>query len=794
MVQINTFTKYADAGFQAHVIPVIPPGAKLHKSSSLGPKDLGKIPGKQMSDGSWVGFIGWPKLEITPQEIQTFDAFEGASVGIRTGTVVGVDIDMMDAQLAEEIEELAQRCLGPAPRRIGSAPKRLLPYRTTTPTSKITIDFVHDETSIEQKLEVLGTGQHFLSEGIHPKTNKPYMWSGGSPIETGFNGLTEVAPGQVSEFLDEVKDLMAKAGYEVKSHQSNPSGNRTPIGDPSTMGDPELVRMALTLIGNDFDYSEWIGFVGAIKAALGGDMEYYEIYEDWCLLYDGNNPDIARQKWDSFSDAEIGFDYLIDRAKKVADEKNDCDFLEAYANYELQCASDEFQSDDDFKDAQEDASASSEADIQAILSPPGLVGEIAAYHDANSLRETPIFGVATGLATVSALAANNFVFMPNIGQPVSTNLYQMTVGATGLGKEHPRSVVKEALHVAGVSEMDVDAASEPALLRNLSEDPNGLWLKDEIGRHIEFAANPSGGHQFALITQLTSLYGLPFTSTSRRVYSDGKQTIPAIQNPYMTVFSTSTRESLATALNSFAVVDGTLNRFIVIHDPNVKPKFQDKPPTKMSGDLEWRIKKLYTDGGKAAVANEFMDDLGKDTTMTEIRDRYFITIKPGEGTMDLLMGFRNAADDSRAEGGLNAPLWARAYENALRVASVVTIGDSDLKHPVMTFEHARWAITFIRWAIGNSISLMDNVSDNEVERTSKKIENFVHEVIKNPAPEFKEHNLKGRVPKSQIIRRFRTVRSPELDQHLKTLCAAGLLSSEEIKTAGRSTIVFRPLG
>ena len=787
---VGCFRKYADAGFQKHTLPIIPPDAKLHKSSKLNEDNLGKIPGIRKPNGTWTGRPDWTTEIIAARSIRTWDKWEGAGVGIRTGKIVGVDIDVTDKELSEAIGQLALDILGPAPFRIGNPPKRLASYRTNTPSRKIRHEFTHTDTGEVHAVEILGTGQHFVAEGIHPKTGKPYQWEGGGLLEIGFDGLTEITQDRIGMFVDAAQELMVKNRYSVKSNHSNISGSRKFIGDATLIGDPDMVREALKLIRNEFDYDGWIKHGAAIKAALGGDEEHYEIFEDWCLLYEGNSPEIARQKWDSFTDAKIGFPFLMNVAIKIAHEQSQYDFIEEYTSYQTQLISDEFQVEPDFEETVAENPKSSVVGIQAVLNPPGLVGEIAKYHNENSLRETPAFGVAAGLATVSALAANNFVFTPPIGLPTSTNLYIMTVGATGIGKEFPRTVIKEALYVANATDMDVDAASEPALLRHLTEHPNGIWMKDEIGRHLEFAANPNGGHQYALLTLLTSLYGLALSSTSRRTYSDGKNSIASVKNPYLTIFSTSTRETLAGALNSSAAVDGTLNRFIVIHDPNVKPRFQDKPSSAMSDKLQRGIKKLHTDGGMAAIATLFENELGTDTSMKEIRGRLFTPILPNDRVMEMLLEFRAETDDKRAEGGSEAPLWARAYENTLRVASVITIGDSDLKRPVMTIAHAKWAITFIKWAIQNSISLMENVSDNEVERVSKNIENFIHEVVQNPQPDFIKYNSNGQVPKSQITRRFRTVKGLELDQHLRTLCAAGLLKQEASDTSGRAATVY----
>ena len=44
----------------------------------------------------------------------------------------------------------------------------------------------------------------------------------------------------------------------------------------------------------------------------------------------------------------------------------------------------------------------------------------------------------------------------------------------------------------------------------------------------------------------------------------------------------------------------------------------------------------------------------------------------------LLPAYRDAADELCAAATSTAPIWARAYENALKVAGIVAIGEADL--------------------------------------------------------------------------------------------------------------------
>ena len=93
--------------------------------------------------------------------------FSDHGIGLRTGELVGLDIDILDPDHAHAVMQHAQRHLGATLTRVGMWPKRLLIYRTSDPFPKI------------RKLggvEVLGAGQQFVAFGTHPDTRHPYYW------------------------------------------------------------------------------------------------------------------------------------------------------------------------------------------------------------------------------------------------------------------------------------------------------------------------------------------------------------------------------------------------------------------------------------------------------------------------------------------------------------------------------------------------------------------------------------------------------------------------------------------
>lgn len=133
---------------------------------------------------------GWQVRELTAEDINR-PAYDGAwGVGIVTGpkseNIIGLDFDIPDEKLADEIYAEACRIapqIAPLPKRIGKAPKFLLVARTAEPLKKMTSCMwtnspagTPSKDCVKFRFEILADGQQFVAFAEHPGTGHPYAW------------------------------------------------------------------------------------------------------------------------------------------------------------------------------------------------------------------------------------------------------------------------------------------------------------------------------------------------------------------------------------------------------------------------------------------------------------------------------------------------------------------------------------------------------------------------------------------------------------------------------------------
>ena len=174
------------------------------------------------------------------------------------------------------------------------------------------------------------------------------------------------------------------------------------------------------------------------------------------------------------------------------------------------------------------------------------------------------------------------------------NISVVAVAETGEGKEAPRKAIKTCLKEAGrLSSVKESASSAPALLRAISDakHSNLTLLIDEFGRWLGTARSPNNGHQYELVTEIMSLYGQANGTHVGRIYANKKDNIPPIERPYVNIFGTTTQRSLTGAMSNRDVVDGFMNRLLIVHTDSVSPAFKD-PVSAMDENLRDGLKYL----------------------------------------------------------------------------------------------------------------------------------------------------------------------------------------------------------
>ena len=171
---------------------------------------------------------GWQTGEITPERIarEREEHPNAISTGLRTGSLVGNDIDLWPSEHVEAVKRLAAEILGFTEFERVGAKGAMLCYRNAAPIRKIVVSGVHSELThtlngearpLPGKVEILGIGQQFVAYGRHPDTGAPYDWTyafcGGEPLDTPLHKLPEVRPEMLSEYAKRAAALLTKLGY-----------------------------------------------------------------------------------------------------------------------------------------------------------------------------------------------------------------------------------------------------------------------------------------------------------------------------------------------------------------------------------------------------------------------------------------------------------------------------------------------------------------------------------------------------------------------------------------------------
>jgi hypothetical protein len=248
-----SFTDYIDTPFQPYILPIIPRGAKLSPHSKLTPDRIGKIPGIRYPEG-WGGFgkqVPWQKHVSTARFLNGLDdryLRDGLvpTIGVQARILIAVDIDFDNPEFAELIMKLACEDLGVAPVRFRSnSAKILLPYRLKEEHGArgVTKQRALYRTMFgeEGAVEILGAGQQWLIEGMHP-SGVLYEWRMGiTPLAYGFHKLAEVTADQVDAFMARLKGKRgtATATGLLDSRGSSGSARADSVDVPwQQFGDP----------------------------------------------------------------------------------------------------------------------------------------------------------------------------------------------------------------------------------------------------------------------------------------------------------------------------------------------------------------------------------------------------------------------------------------------------------------------------------------------------------------------------------------------------------------------------
>jgi P4 family phage/plasmid primase-like protien len=306
-------TELYKAGY-SDLVSVIPPGANLSPQSKVKPDSRGKAPGRRGPQG-WAGYP-WQSAPTTLRDAEVMETNK-ANVGLAAARFPALDIDCTDEGLALIVEKVAVEILGKAPQRIGRFPKRLLMYRTDEPFARMRLWV--KLAGKQHLVEMLGQGQQFVIEGIHPATLEPYKWDQDLPAP---DALATVDRGIVENFFDRLVEEIEFLGCEFEREGTGSLPEAASV-DQATLKAPSLQALAdaVAFIPNDVPgYDEYVTMGIALKAAGSADpVRALEIFQEWAARWENgeNNPSNVARDWARMrSPYRIGWDWVCNRARR----------------------------------------------------------------------------------------------------------------------------------------------------------------------------------------------------------------------------------------------------------------------------------------------------------------------------------------------------------------------------------------------------------------------------------------------------------------------------------------------
>jgi len=150
------------------------------------------------ADGKAVKLKGWREFQLPSDEAKRtnfIDKNKYKNIGIRTGEVLAIDNDSDDPTEARRIRQIVFDICGPTPFiRQGRYPREVYLYSMATPVPKIEVGDV----------EILGDGQQVIIHGVHPLTQKPYVWHHASLLDATLEDLPQLELEALYDFVEAI--------------------------------------------------------------------------------------------------------------------------------------------------------------------------------------------------------------------------------------------------------------------------------------------------------------------------------------------------------------------------------------------------------------------------------------------------------------------------------------------------------------------------------------------------------------------------------------------------------------
>lgn len=220
-------------------------------------------------------------------------------VGVMCSTVFGIDCDLYDDFVADHVARLIEARVGVSTRRIGQAPKVLIPYRCAQPMRegrsaryRDPANQVFDATGKElfHGLDFWGDGRQFVAEGNHPDTGAPYYYDGPRLADLERDALPLIDADDVAHIQEAFAAVAVSLGWDAVDRATEAGLkviDTTSTGDPFEFVMPTFgasldeARAMLAKIDPDLPGDAYDIAIKAVCHEFDGSADALQVLQDW---------------------------------------------------------------------------------------------------------------------------------------------------------------------------------------------------------------------------------------------------------------------------------------------------------------------------------------------------------------------------------------------------------------------------------------------------------------------------------------------------------------------------------
>ena len=467
------------------------------------------------------------------------------------------------------------------------------------------------------------------------------------------------------------------------------------------------------------DYQTWFAIGCSLKSMLG--EEGYPLWYNWSSQSPKFKPEEMQRKWNSISQEggiTGGTLHHLGREEELPPRPR-----KTIAELKKKKVTDEI------KPVHQD-----------LLIPNGFVGAWSHYITETAIFPQPELALGASLAFTATLLGRK------IRDETDTrpNIYVVGLGRTGIGKEHARKLIKLMFAQTGVPGFGAEKlSSRSAIERTISATPSPIYLIDEFGHYISSILNPNtNSHLRDVSSMFLELYG----SSSSKFFGTDKANAREnprweIDQPSANIYACSTPESFWEALTTKSIRDGSLNRFLIFNAPEERP---EPNRAELIRKIPEGLTKYVHQYSNMSIRPGVMGNIVEEGAVPDPQ-----VIPTTEAAWKVLNKFQTDTLKLSDYKNETASMWVRAAEAAKKIALIL----AGSKGTNITPEEAEYGCELVRALINNAcVAIMQNLSDNEYERESKRVES----IIRSSGPEgisMKELVQRTRFLKSRVYRK-----------------------------------------